>query len=153
MNSLLDGLILVDRRGRIAYANPRAEEMLGLPAGTLGGRTLEAVEQRITDRVAGWEQIRRLLENTAEHPPNTPAVELVLAAPESHTLQARPFPIYDSSGANLGPGILLRDITSEERLDEMKSQLLSTVSQRIAHAPGEHQGVCHHPPCATTSVG
>ncbi len=131
MNSLLDGLILVDRRGRIAYANPRAEEMLGLPVGTLGGRTLEAVEQRITDQVAGWEQICRLLDNAAEHPPNTPAVELVLAAPQSHTLQARPFPIYDSGGANLGPGILLRDITRERELDEMKSQLLSTVSHEL----------------------
>ena len=131
INSLVDGLILVDQRGRIAYANPRAEEMLGLPVRTLGGKTLEAVGQIITNEVADWEQVRSLLENAADDPPNTPTVELVLAAPQSRTLQARPFPIYDSGGANLGLGLLLRDITRERELDEMKSQLLSTVSHEL----------------------
>ena len=131
MNSMVDGLILVDQRGRIGYANPCAEEMLGQPRGTLGGRTLKAVEQILADEVAEWEAVRGLLENAAESQADPPGVEVILAAPESRTLQVRPFPIYDASGVNLWLGLLLRDITRERELDEMKSQLLSTVSHEL----------------------
>jgi PAS domain S-box-containing protein len=131
MNSLVDGLLLVDRRGRIGYANPYAEEMLGQPRGTLGGRTLEDVEQILTEEVAEWEAVRVLLENVAEPQAAPAGAEVILTAPESRTLQVRPFPIYDSSGVNLWLGLLLRDITQERELDEMKSQLLSTVSHEL----------------------
>lgn len=131
MNSLVDGLILVDRRGRIAYANPCAEEMLGLSIRSLEGQTVAAVEQTISDRIADWERASRLLAKAAAGQPDTPAVELALTAPRSRTLQARPFPIYDAAGANLGLGLLLHDITREKELDEMKSQLLSTVSHEL----------------------
>jgi PAS domain S-box-containing protein len=131
MNSLVDGLILVDQRGRIGYANPRAEEMLGQPQGTLGGQTLKAVEQILTDEMADWDTVRGLLENVSESQEAPPSMEVVLTMPESRTLQVRPFPIYDSAGANLWLGLLLRDITRERELDQMKSQLLSTVSHEL----------------------
>jgi PAS domain S-box-containing protein len=131
MNSLVDGLILVDKRGRIAYANPCAEEMLGLSSRSLEGQTVESVEQRVDEQVTDWKRVSSLLVKESASLKSTPAVELALAAPQSGTLQARPFPIYDVTGANLGMGLLLRDITRERELDEMKSQLLSTVSHEL----------------------
>jgi PAS domain S-box-containing protein len=131
MNSLVDGLILVDKRGRIAYANLCAEEMLGLLSRSLVGQTVESVKRTMGEQVADWEQISALLMKEAASPHNIQSVELALAAPRSRTLQARPFPINDAAGSDLGLGLLLRDITRERELDQMKSQLLSTVSHEL----------------------
>ena len=61
MNSLVDGLILVDRRGRIAYANPRAEEMLGLPWDTGGPDPRGTWNSGSPTGSPTWEQVRSQL--------------------------------------------------------------------------------------------
>lgn len=131
MYSLVDGLILVDRRGRIAYVNPCAGEMLGLPAQVLLGQPLGAVEREMAGRVAHPEQVIAHLRAAAADLQNRLAVEFAMTAPVARTLQARFFPIHDAGGGHLGLGLLLRDITREKELDEMKSQLLATVSHEL----------------------
>ena len=131
MSSLVDGLLLVDRRGKIAYANPGAEEMLDLSDNTLVGQTIEAVERKIASCVDGQERVSSLLQTAIEDPQSTATVALAFSAPSARTLQARLFPIHNATGDNLGLGLLLRDITRERELDDMKSQLLSTVSHEL----------------------
>ncbi len=124
MNSLLDGLILVDRKGRISYANPRAGELVGLDSETLTGLTVGALNQHLAEHLGSAEHSGALLDSNS-------TVEISLAAPTPRTLQARFFPVQDASGDSPRLGLLLRDITRERELDEMKSQLLSTVSHEL----------------------
>jgi signal transduction histidine kinase len=141
MTSLIDGLILLDRRGRIAYVNPCAAEMLGLVPGALLGQPAEAVERQVAARAVdpgpepGWLQgtLSRLdAEPAAElDPAALPAVALDLAAPLPRSLQARFFPIHEAGGGRLGLGLLLHDVTRDKELDRMKSQLLATVSHEL----------------------
>ena len=131
MNSLVDGLILVDKRGKLAYVNPRAAEMLVLTGYLLVGQSIKALEQRLADRVADWQQVLNLLQSAAADLHDSPAIEFSLTRPTLRTILARPFAIHDSAGEHLGLGLLLRDITKEKELDEMKSQLLSTVSHEL----------------------
>lgn len=131
MNSLVDGLILVDKRGRIAFANPYALDILGLPALALQGQSLDTMAREIAGRVSDSEQTLAQLESGINAPPRTPSVEFTLTGPAVRTLQARFFPIQDTSGGSLGLGLLLRDITREKELDQMKSQLLATVSHEL----------------------
>ena len=131
MNSLVDGLILVDRRGRISYANPRAGELVGLDSETLTGLTVGALNQHLAERLDSAEHSGALLDAGAPEAPNNSTVEISLAAPTPRTLQARFFPVQDASGDSPRLGLLLRDITRERELDEMKSQLLSTVSHEL----------------------
>ncbi len=131
MNSLVDGLILVDRRGRITYTNPCADGMLGLPANALTGQSVEALAGEISDRVDQPDQVLAQLQAAAADPQATPTVEFALTAPVARILQMRFFPIYNAGGGRLGLGLLLRDVTREKELDEMKSQLLSTVSHEL----------------------
>lgn len=129
MNSLVDGLILVDKRGKIAYANPRSREILGLPISALTGQTLTAMHLAIASRVTDPESVLDRLEQAVGNPQATSAIEITLTAPASRTVQARYFPIGDAGGGILG--LLLRDITREKELDKMKSQLLATVSHEL----------------------
>jgi PAS domain S-box-containing protein len=131
MNSLVDGLILVDRRGRLAYVNPCAEEILGLSDVALAGQDVETMARDIADRVEHPERALANFVDAIGNPQATPTVELTLTEPVARTLQARFFPIRDAAGDSLGLGLLLHDITREKELDEMKSQLLSTVSHEL----------------------
>jgi PAS domain S-box-containing protein len=131
MNSLVDGLVLVNRWGKIIYANPCAEGMLGFSKDTMIGLSLEAVEQEMAGRMTASQGALIKLLDAAGAPQNTPSVEFSLTDPISRTLQARFFRIHDAGGGHLGMGLLLRDITREKELDRMKSQLLSTVSHEL----------------------
>jgi PAS domain S-box-containing protein len=131
MNSLVDGLLLTDQRGRITYVNPCAEEMLGLPAHLLVGHLVEAVEQEFSSRIDQWERVKSLLRAAAVDAEGAPAIEVTIPEATPRTLLVRLFPIYDADGNNLGHGLLLHDITQEKELDQMKSQLLSTVSHEL----------------------
>jgi PAS domain S-box-containing protein len=131
MNSLVDGLILVDTRSRVAYLNPHTEEILGFPASALIGQTLDRSENGIAAHVAQSEQVLGQLRAAISGPQDTPTIEFTLTEPTTRTIQARFFPIQDAGGGSLGLGLLLRDITREKELDEMKSQLLSTVSHEL----------------------
>jgi signal transduction histidine kinase len=129
MTSLVDGLILVDRRGKIAFANPRAEEMLRLPPQSLSGQNVNTVDQWIARYVDGPQTDP--LQAAAAVPQPGAGVEFTLALPVQRTLQARGFPIHNEGGEDLGQGLLLRDVSREKELDNMKSQLLATVSHEL----------------------
>jgi two-component system phosphate regulon sensor histidine kinase PhoR len=131
MRSMVDGLILVDRHGRIAYVNRGTEQLLDQPSQALVGRTFDAVYRDLSARVIQPEEVSDQLQTAAVNLQNTPSVELALTAPEPRTLQARFFPISGEGVESLGLGLLLRDITRERELDEMKSQLLATVSHEL----------------------
>jgi signal transduction histidine kinase len=131
MLSLVDGLILVDRRGKIAYVNPRTEVILDLPAETLIGQGLDGIERILADKVSQGDQIIAEIRAAAGFAREMPVVEIGLDGPPPKTLQARFFPIHDAGGHHLGLGLVLRDITQEKELDQMKSQLLSTVSHEL----------------------
>ena len=130
MRSMVDGLMLVDRRGKIAYANPGAEEMLGLSTVALMGQPSDAVLRELSVRVEQPEEVQSQLRAAVDVLADAPSVEFTLTAPEARTLQARFFPIQDAR-ESLGFGLLLHDITQERELDRMKSQLLSTVSHEL----------------------
>jgi signal transduction histidine kinase len=131
MNSLVDGLILVDRHNRITYINPCARDILDLASLELLGSTLDALEGEIAARTSQPDIVLAQLQDAAFEEDSTPTVEITLALPGRATLQVRFFPIHDAGGEHLGLGLLLHDITREKELDEMKSRLLSTVSHEL----------------------
>ena len=131
MNSLVDGLILVDRHNRITYINPCARDILELSGLDLLGSTLEVLEDEIAARTAQPDAVLGQLQEAAAQVESTPTVEFALALPGAATLRVRFFPIHDAAGGHLGVGLLLHDVTREKELDEMKSRLLSTVSHEL----------------------
>jgi signal transduction histidine kinase len=144
MRSLVDGLLLIDQRGQVRYANPCAEVMLGLTGAELVGQPLAAVDGKLeerTGRPGPWLAGLLPAEGAQEEGEGqVRAVEFELSAEPAadrsgqadvRTLQARLFPVRDPDSGQQGHGLLLRDITHEKELDRLKSQLLSTVSHEL----------------------
>jgi signal transduction histidine kinase/putative methionine-R-sulfoxide reductase with GAF domain len=141
MRSLVDGLLLVDRRGQVTYANPCAETMLGLAGSDLVGQPLSEIDGELAKRIGKSGPMLAGLVPAAGAQPDGAApergVEFELPAPgksaqaEIRTVQARLFPVRGPGSAELGRGLLLRDTTREKELDRLKSQLLSTVSHEL----------------------
>ncbi|MGD8397421.1 MAG: ATP-binding protein [Anaerolineae bacterium] len=131
MNSLVDGLILVDRRDRITYMNPCAEEILEVPAPAIVGHDLEELHGEIASRVSDSHAILEQLRLAATCQEEAASIEISIVEPRNRTLEARFFRIHNVSDYHLGLGLLLRDITHEREVDEMKSRLLSTVSHEL----------------------
>jgi PAS domain S-box-containing protein len=127
VRSLVDGLVLVDGEGRIAYWNPSAERYLGIRANEVLGRSLQDVTPRLRSTVEEPEQSLDALRHALADVAAYPQVEFRVTAPVARTLQARFFPVQGRQGY----GIVLRDVTGERYIDEMKTQLLSTVSHEL----------------------
>jgi PAS domain S-box-containing protein len=131
MDSMVDGLILVDTAGKINYWNPRATEFLGIPAAVAIGRPAMGIARRIAMGSSNPEHVSEQLAEALLHFQGFPVIEYELLRPQRRTVQSLLFPIAGDKGEDLGYGITLRDVSREKELDRMKLQLLSTVSHEL----------------------
>jgi len=131
MDSMVDGLILVDTNGKISYWNPRATEFLGIPAAAALGRPAMGIARRIAMGSTDPESVSGQLADALLHFQSFPVIEYQLLRPQARAVQSLLFPISGDGGEDLGYGITLRDVSREKELDELKLQLLSTVSHEL----------------------
>jgi signal transduction histidine kinase/ActR/RegA family two-component response regulator len=128
--SMTDGLLVLDRGGRIVYANDPAGQLLGVdPHALLGKNTVEWVallgpslhEPRAT--LAAWEQ-------ACARSQERPTFDMLVAAPMQRDLRAQCFPVTD--GKRRRTGVLLHDVTAERELVRTRRELTSMVSHELA---------------------
>ena len=105
IQGLADGLILVDREGRIVHLNRRAEELLGVRATHARGRQLWLCLPH-SGLIAFWDAA------LDEGPPVTAALQFSRGT----TLCAVATACLSDSGRPLGMAILLRDVSHEKRV-------------------------------------
>jgi signal transduction histidine kinase len=129
IDSLADPVITFHENGRFKRANDAARTMLGIdseapqPLSTLVPELKAAIE-RVRDRVLKGKgpQAPRGLENVIP----------ILVAERPRYVQPIATPMYaDVSGAVVGVTVLLRDVTSLRRADELKNDLLATVAHEL----------------------
>jgi two-component system phosphate regulon sensor histidine kinase PhoR len=122
MESMAEGLLVVDARGRISLVNPAAEASLGLKKETALGQTpLEAVRNHELDdliKAAGKQE-------------GGASAEITLAFPRRRILAGTAVAIRDAAGALQGTVLALRDITRLKRLEEARMEFVVNVSHEI----------------------
>ncbi len=113
VETMMDGLLIVDERGRALFVNPAAARMLGLPAGELIGRDLTEFVRPGHERVIEEERARRRagLASTYELPIRTATGEDRL-----FLLSAAPLACRDTDERRTV--IVVRDVTEQRREDE-----------------------------------
>jgi PAS domain S-box-containing protein len=128
LDSMVDGLLVVDPAGRIVEHNPAAAALVGLGAGAVGRPLAEASADRSLGRAldalvadsSGDEQV------------------ITAQAAQPRYLEVTRTPLHGDAGRRLGTLLMLRDITrqtqAEEALERRAADL--TTLHRVASAIG-----------------
>jgi PAS domain S-box-containing protein len=119
LESVADGVFLVDRRGRIRLWNRAAETITGLPASAVEGK-------RLADVLPGWADLSELVPVVS-----TPGTEEL---PETIPLELDGREVWLSiSGVRSGDGTVyaFRDLTATRAVEAMKSDFVATVSHEL----------------------
>jgi PAS domain S-box-containing protein len=126
IHNLAEGLVVVDKEGRVVLMNPAAERMLGSSqAERLGRPVAEGVgDEHMVTMTKG--ALRDSGENVANH--------VEVASPNEETkriLQASTAVIENEDGQTVGMVSVLSDVTRQKELDEMKTKFVANVSHEL----------------------
>ncbi|MBD2605704.1 PAS domain S-box protein [Scytonema hofmannii FACHB-248] len=124
LDNLADGLLVADTTGQITHFNPAFLAMYELTATTLNGHYQELPISGLVDLVA----------QTQSHPTEVFSAEVALT--KERIGQAVATAIFKKTAdqeppACFGSALLIRDITIEKQIDQMKTDFISTVSHEL----------------------
>ncbi len=131
MESMGDGLLLIDPANCLTYFNARVIEMLGPFFCLEVGLPIEEVTQRIAARTVNPEKTLHDLTRARHELHNRPTVDLEAVWPKHLVIQASFFPIHGPRDRDWGYGITLRDITQQREAQAIVTHLLATVSHEL----------------------
>lgn len=124
IDSLVDGLVVLDEQRKIDYLNPQAELLFGVKSENFKGKTIEQV---LKHPILG--QLIRLIQS--EKKESAIRKELALDKPEEKVLQVSTAPIVGQSGSILGLIIVLHDISREKLIERMKTEFVSITAHQL----------------------
>ncbi len=131
IESMGDGILLIDPANCLTYFNSRVIEMLSPFFCLEVGLPIEEVTRRIAARAVNPEKALRELTRAPDELRNRPAVDLEIAWPKHLVIQAVLFPIHGPRDRDWGYGITLRDITQQREAQAIVKHLLATVSHEL----------------------
>jgi PAS domain S-box-containing protein len=115
LSNVADGIVAVDRDGRVVLWNAAAERITGVPASEAVGHT-------------PFEVVRRELESESG---GTNRLVPIMRGGEEVWLSLSEALMHDPTGAVAGRIFAFRDISAERVVDQMKSDFVSTVSHEL----------------------
>ena len=131
VESIAEGLVLIDLLGRIALVNRRVENIFDVSRTAYVGLTFDALLSAFVKRSETPEIVRKALVSLIASQLATANCDVALTGDPRMVLRFTSFPVYDGDGAMLGRGLLCRDITAEHQVDVMKSDVIAIVSHEI----------------------
>ena len=137
VNSIAEGLILVDSSNRVLHINPAAERLLNLSANSIDKDITEIIENDELIHIFEEDQ-RQILQHkpTDQIPSKNEGINLISEVTlarydEKLVLRIIASPFLNENGLILGTVYLFDDITREKEIDQMKSDFISLVSHEL----------------------
>lgn len=134
MGSMRDGLILMSADGIVLYANVGASRLLAASSTALEGRSFAQVQAELRAMAERPDEYDRERASAAAEEGAEWLLELRserVASARKRVLRLRLFDVQDAAGQAIGRGLLLRDVTREREIDEMKTALLDAVAHEL----------------------
>lgn len=123
MQSMAEGLVVVNQRGEVVFLNPAAEKLLGVDKQTKLGKPLN---DGLRD-----EQLLSLVKSPSGDG-RAKEVELSSQQTESkRVLRSSNAVVEDESGKTIGMVSVLTDVTKQRELDRMKADFVSGVTHEL----------------------
>jgi signal transduction histidine kinase/CheY-like chemotaxis protein len=128
LSATSDGMLLVDPRGVVAYANRRFGELALVEVEELEGTSVGALAQALRERrpepPQAFDRVLLATDRGRELPP----ARCVLGG---RTLRVSMSPVHRDEGPLLGCLVVLRDVTVEEKVQRAKEELIGNVSHEL----------------------
>jgi PAS domain S-box-containing protein len=127
IHSASEAIVVLDREGRIAYANARWRDLLGVEGDELVGITLETIalpDDRQRMRVA-LSQV-----HAGERVPGV-TLDVLHRDGRRRTAVMSGGPVRDETGAMVGALLIIRDVTAEREAARLKDEFLATASHEL----------------------
>jgi len=128
VESLQEGLVLVDADGSIAYASRRFVDLAGLDVPVGPTSTVDALWGQLARLAANPEEARARLSELSTH--LTSEITLRLDRPLPRQLSIRGLTVQ-TENVPVGRGYLLRDVTRQVEVERVKASILATVSHEL----------------------
>jgi len=126
INSIIDGIVVMDSHEKVILVNPAFERIFRLSFEEVKGKDLED----FIDNEALLELLEKEIPSNEDFISDEIEITTLLeTAPR--TFKASISRVRDDKGEELGKVTLFRDITYEKEVDRMKSEFISTVSHEL----------------------
>jgi two-component system phosphate regulon sensor histidine kinase PhoR len=122
LDNMINGIVMIDRTGKIVLMNRRAEEVLGFSARELVGRHFAEAKQQyelsqmIQEGLKSKEHLRE---------------EITFYFPEERLLELNLVPIQPEGNEFSGVLLVLQDVSAIRRLERMRSEFVANVSHEL----------------------
>jgi len=122
LTHMADGILALDREGRVLIANPAAARMVGV-------RPEKAVGKPVSEVLGGIlseEALRETLKGSRGI-----SQEITLRRPVYRALRAQFAPLRNEDGRLAGTVVVFQDITDQERLESLRKEFVANVSHEL----------------------
>lgn len=124
LDSIDDGLLIIDRQGRLEHLNPVAQRQLGWDDSRLGSGLGDALQRPELD-----EQLRQVLRGgTLDRLPEDLCIEV---EDESRLLTYSLTPVSHPKGPILGAVMVLHDVTEQRAFERVRSEFVLRASHEL----------------------
>mgnify|MGYP000844000355 FL=1 len=112
-----DGIIVIDKNGKIEEANPSMETMLGIKRHDLLGKDFLSIVSLVSSGTEDPEKVEAMIKNLLLTPAKIADEDIAFKDSERH-FNVASSPILDRFGAKTGTILIFRDITERKKMEE-----------------------------------
>lgn len=122
LTSMADGVIAIDKEGKVILINPSVEYLFGIKA-------VEAKGRHIIEVVRNYD-LEGII-NQARLQETSVSKEIEIISPVPKIFKVRVSPFYTIDFMNIGTVVILRDVTDLRKLEQMRTEFVTNVSHEL----------------------
>ena len=131
LDSIGDGVIVLDSENKVLMANRRVSEIFGVPMAALTRADLGKLIEQVRHRLVQPDVVERKLQELQRSPELVDEITLELDEPGGPAIRLYCAPFLGADGKVLGRIATWLDLGKERELDRLKTEFLSTISHEL----------------------